>query len=212
MSLNKLKAKYESSPKFVVTQTKQHTLPIWSYDLQSLVDLDAIEEHIVSQRQNFNYDKSWQEAGGILHNWHSELFPRDANTNVALEKLFEITTQKVSNIWGTTNIYQHHYSFVLFQYLFAIYNKNDFIEWHDHGITEFGAAFYVKVPENSSNIIFEDDKQNLEITVKPGMLIVFPGNARHKTDPSQHEGDRIIITMNFWKDKLIPKPVIGGYT
>lgn len=207
MSLNKLKEKYESSPKFLVTQTKQHTIPIWTYDLQSQVDHDAIADYIISQRNTFKYHDSWEEAGDILHNWHSSLLPRNKNKNPDLENLFDIATQKVYNLWGTTSIYQKNYSFVLLQYLLVIYNKNDYIDWHEHGVSEFSASYYARVPENSSNIIFENGTENLEIVVKPGMLVLFPGNAKHKTDPSQHEGDRIIVTMNFWKDKLVDKPV-----
>ena len=205
MVLNKLQEKYDAMPKFVIQQTKKFNIPIWTYDLQSYVDNDAIADYIVSQKHTLNYNTAWKDAGDILHNWHTNLIDRNDNTNPDLEKLFKIATQKVSKIWGYTDNYETMYSFLLEHYLLSIYNQNDYIDWHDHGISAYSASYYARVPANSSNIIFENEKQELEVEVKSGMLVLFPGNARHRTYPSQHQGDRIVVTMNFFKDRLINK-------
>jgi len=203
MFYNKLQAKIENNPQYFVQQVKQYKLPIWEYDLRPHVNNQGIVDYVLSKKHLLKYKENWEEAGDILHNWHSPMIPKSQNTNIDMAKLFDVATEKVSKIWGTTDKWQKSYDFVLLHYLLSIYNTDDFIAWHDHGVSEFSASYYAKVPENSAGIVFENGKNTLEINVKEGMLLIFPGNAIHKTNPSQHVGDRIVVTMNFWKDKIV---------
>jgi uncharacterized protein (TIGR02466 family) len=95
-----------------------------------------------------------------------------------------------------------------------IYKENDFQEYHLHAGFQFSAVYYVKVPENSSQIIFESpnppDMMPLPITLHshvtdqrvrydpvPGQVIVFRSNLKHCVPSHQGTNERISLAFNF---------------
>lgn len=199
----KLKSKVESFPYGNVKQSNLVTYPIWIYDFSDLVNNDKLLSCIFEHQTLMDYKHNWPESGNIFHCRHTPLLYPIENKNENLKELFLRAEQKVSEIWEQLGPYHKAYTFLLQQYLFSIYQKDEYIEWHAHGITELVGTYYAKVPAGSSNIIFLDaNHKEFEIKVKEGMCIFFPGKAVHKINPSQHEGERIIITMNFWFNYL----------
>lgn len=90
---------------------------------------------------------------------------------------------------------------------------------HNHGMMDIVMACYIKCPENSGNIMFRDPLEYhrsstysqsfinqdptcfwpyVEIPVKTNDIIVFPGWLWHKTQASNTEEDRYVMTIN-WK-------------
>jgi hypothetical protein len=62
------------------------------------------------------------------------------------------------------------------------------------------------VPKNSSPLCFKHDgpKDNSDcINVKTGNLVIFPGELLHYVPKSLHEGERISISMNLFKNSKI---------
>lgn len=203
---DKLKQKLEIVPKFEITQKKSSIQPIWNYDFTNLVDNEEILSCINENKNNLQYNNDWLKEGAVLHAKNSGILLRHQNQDLQLEKLFKQAEQKAEKIWHKLSEWHSAYTFLLQQYLFTIYSTNQYIDWHDHGITDLVATYYVKVPKKSSNIIFlEDDRKEFQIEVKEGMCLFFPGSAIHKINPSKHEGERIIVTMNFWRDSLRPE-------
>ena len=95
-----------------------------------------------------------------------------------------------------------------------IYQQNDFQEFHHHAGHQFSAVYYVKVPVNSSEIIFETplapDMRPLPIaihsfitdtrakySVEEGQVIIFRSNLRHCVPNHQGTEERISLAFNF---------------
>ena len=89
---------------------------------------------------------------------------------------------------------------------FIINNKNDYNKKHTHPGSFFSGAYYVKVPEKGSRIIFEDPLKvrkhecmslsGYEINVQEGMFILFPSWLEHKVPVNNDENKRIVISFN----------------
>lgn len=95
-----------------------------------------------------------------------------------------------------------------------IYQQNDFQEYHYHAGFHFSAVYYVKVPENSSEIIFESPlppdmdpipvnlhshltDQRTRYHVTAGDIVVFRSNLRHCVPAHQGTDERISLAFNF---------------
>jgi uncharacterized protein (TIGR02466 family) len=95
-----------------------------------------------------------------------------------------------------------------------VYRQNDFQEFHHHAGHQFSAVYYVKVPADSSQIVFETplapDMKPLPISlhsfvtdtrakysVEEGQVIVFRSNLRHCVPSHQGTQERISLAFNF---------------
>ena len=95
-----------------------------------------------------------------------------------------------------------------------VYKQNDFQEFHHHAGHHFSAVYYVKVPKNSSDIIFESplppDMKPLPISLfspitdqrarysaVEGNCIIFRSNIRHCVPAHHGDEDRISLAFNF---------------
>ena len=90
--------------------------------------------------------------------------------------------------------------------------KNDWNVIHQHGHYQLSGTYYVKVPEDSGQIVFRDPRPsaigNLFMVnrfdkgefrkVKPieGLLILFPSYLDHFVEPSNADEDRISISFD----------------
>ena len=86
---------------------------------------------------------------------------------------------------------------------------------HIHSNNFISAAYYVKAPENSGDIVFHDPRsanviktpiiniQNklnsntFNITPKEGLLVLFPSYLHHSVNMNKSSGDRIVISFNI---------------
>jgi len=89
------------------------------------------------------------------------------------------------------------------------YNKS-----HQHNNSFISGVYYLKVPNNSGNIFFEDTRNlwcllqasytendtfnSMEVEYKPieGMLILFPSYLSHRVDINNSDEDRISVSFN----------------
>jgi uncharacterized protein (TIGR02466 family) len=95
-----------------------------------------------------------------------------------------------------------------------VYKQNDFQEFHHHAGHQFSAVYYIKVPADSSQIVFETplapDMKPLPISlhsfvtdtrakysVEEGQVIVFRSNLRHCVPSHQGTQERISLAFNF---------------
>lgn len=203
----KLKQKLELSPKYTITQTKEFTFPVYEIDLSNEVDCDQISESCKKFRQTYKHTGADYEGKQALKTWVSNYLNPESFSWPELDPLFESTNKRISKLWGSVT-YQDWYTYCLDQYWIGVYERDDYAAFHTHGSSEFSTVFYVEVPKNSSPIVFENTSGNLEIPIKQGMLLIFPGNASHGVYKSQHEGQRIIISSNYIKKSLIENRVI----
>ena len=94
-----------------------------------------------------------------------------------------------------------------------INGKNSYNYTHEHPFSALSGCFYIDVPENSGNIVFENMhslKRHYPIntfnsplfyentTYKPdvGSLIIFPSWINHKVETNNSDNDRISIAFN----------------
>lgn len=91
----------------------------------------------------------------------------------------------------------------------------DYQEFHSHALSHFSIAYYVKVPENSGEIIFRSPRcqqdmfplpvsgnniNNItEYPIKPknNMLLIFRSYFEHMVEKNQSFSDRVSISGNF---------------
>jgi len=68
---------------------------------------------------------------------------------------------------------------------------------HDDDDELLSGAYYIKVPENSGNLIITTNKNKKEITPKEGQLILFKADCQHEVTKNNSQQDRLSIGMNF---------------
>ena len=87
--------------------------------------------------------------------------------------------------------------------------KGDWNIYHDHMGVDLSGVYYVKVPENSGEIMFKDPRKgssgernvvqmplNLPLMPKEGVLLMFPPFLEHMVSPSKSDEERISIAYN----------------
>lgn len=98
------------------------------------------------------------------------------------------------------------------------YEKDSFIDLHNHSPVNITVSFYLSKPKDSGNIVFEHPLETLlkhqpialdnvnnyhnwfqkEVEVNEGDVVMFPGWLRHKTTPSNSSQSRIILGANIY--------------
>ena len=82
---------------------------------------------------------------------------------------------------------------------------------HMHNMTPLVVSCYLKCPEKSGNIEFRDpleyhkfglpyEPQDFlwnEVKVQTNDVIIFPGWLKHRTQASQSDDDRVVLTLNY---------------
>lgn len=69
---------------------------------------------------------------------------------------------------------------------------------HDDNDEMLSAAYYVKVPQNSGNLVlFNNKKDKKIITPQEGQLILFNADCLHEVTTNNSEQNRLSIGMNF---------------
>ena len=93
--------------------------------------------------------------------------------------------------------------------------RGGYTEEHVHPLVNFVVTAYLKVPENSGNILIRDPffemrsmeplvadrNQWKEIVLKDNDVLIFPGWLPHKTQVSETDERRVVLTMNVIVDR-----------
>jgi len=169
------------------------------------VDLKQLEDYCY-QLESLSKGREKSNVGG----WQSEdLNQSDPIINslakqliLSASPLIEYSQFKgnigISNIW--ININRKH-----------CYNRT-----HNHPNSLISGTFYIKVPENSGNIIFENPNECLRYCLtpelkgyneinsidwtykpQPGTVLYFPGYLKHFVEPNNTTEDRISLAFNI---------------
>ena len=197
------KLKLESDPKYTVTQTFIKSLPIWVFDLSTEINSDFIADLVLSYKQNSNDRKYW-EASSVLSSWSSDPLSSENNTLPELNNFLKIINSKLKIVHEQNYNYSKTYkNYKLDHYWFVVYESNDYGKLHNHGIAEMSAVYYARTPDNFAVLSFTDNDKTLDIPVKEGILVVFPGETYHSVPATVHDRERIVVSMNFAKGDLI---------
>lgn len=89
---------------------------------------------------------------------------------------------------------------------------------HSHPNNFLSAVYYVKAPEGSDRIVFHDPRlqahvigpkiknmslkhaSNVNISIMPGRMVIFPAWLRHSVNPNESHGIRLSIALNLMFD------------
>ena len=156
------------------------------------------------------------DVGG--KNWIGKPYNTCGTFNIVEDPAFSDVIKEI-NAWvhfyaSRLGIDTSRHKFVSKEGWLNIYHENDFQEFHHHAGHQFSVVYYVKVPENSSNIIFESplppDMNPLPITlrthitdtrayynVQEGQIIIFRSNLRHCVPNHKGSDERISLAFNY---------------
>jgi len=160
-------------------------------------------------------EKSYPSGGS---NWlaapYNTCGTYDISKDESFENIINIVTNKVNFLAENLGVNTEENKFKCKEGWLNIYKSNQFQEFHYHAGFKFSAVYYVKVPNNSSGIVFESplgpdmnplpttrysnitDKQ-ARYSVCEGQLLVFRSYLRHCVPPHTIEEERVSIAFNF---------------
>ncbi len=70
---------------------------------------------------------------------------------------------------------------------------------HDEADEIYSAAYYVKVPENSGDLIITENKKDITIPPKEGSLVLFPPYLAHQVTINNSTSARLSVGINIGK-------------
>lgn len=139
---------------------------------------------------------------------------------IDIEDLIDFVSDSVKQYWKELNYIDAsvkvHHSWA------NIYPPGSYIDNHNHSPAPLTASFYLKKPEDSGNIVFENpistllryqpykglsDSENYAsafdtvVEVNEGELVIFPGWLMHKTEINNAQDNRIIIGFDIAYEK-----------
>lgn len=193
-NLKKLKQKTELIPT-EIEQNKIIKCPIFTFDLNEEINADEIVE-ICHYYKTDEYKERHKQA---VYAWRSDYQSTSTGSMPKFQKLLDVVEKKINPIWKLP------YTYKIDHFWFAIYNKGDSSQEHDHGIVDLACVYFAATPENSAPLVLPSINNEFSITPKTGMLVVFPGNCIHYVPRSTHQGERIIVAMNIMRDKIIKR-------
>ena len=82
----------------------------------------------------------------------------------------------------------------------VLYNKGDYIDFHNHAPSLYSFVYFVNSPKGSSPLIF--DTSGYKIKAEVGKVVIFESRLNHKVLPNKCNG-RCIISGNFIYNKNV---------
>jgi len=186
---------------------KQYNLfptPLWHVNLNDVAYNEKLKNFILEKSKikqtvfKTNIDGGWQSDNlldeDIFKNLKTQIsdYLKNLNLNIKETKYF--------NLWCNVNY------------------KNSWNVIHNHGYFHFAIVYYVKMPENSGKLVLRDPRAGftahwgtkyadyihklydqtmiIELNLKEGDLIIFPGFLDHFVKPSAVDEERISIALD----------------
>jgi len=165
------------------------------------------------------------ESDGVVKSnvagWQSDILTKP---NLEISKLVGIINSQLYNLREEFGI-KDEFSFQLNNLWININSKFSFNRPHVHPGSVVSGVYYVSVPKNSGNIVFnhpsrtqqyhiQDDaikvstdinSSTWHITPDAGLLILFPSWLEHYVEPNNNEDERISIAFNAHIEKNYEK-------
>lgn len=82
-------------------------------------------------------------------------------------------------------------------YWFQQYEKGDYHGWHGHFGCMFSSVYYVDLPDGTAKTTFKVLDKEFQVDVKEGEILTFPSCFLHCSKPSQSDGVKTVIVVNF---------------
>jgi hypothetical protein len=190
----KLTAKVtEPSDKHILYRVKkEHTFPIYIYDLTMLNPDDYVQ-------LAYEYKEKFPTSRvSTIRGWHTDFETHKNEDDPRLDKLISIIekkTEEIVNVGFNTNVKAK-----VFNVWYNILNKGDKIVLHHHlpadtpFCDQYSAVYYPKTTDEMSPIVFEN---SLKIVPKTNSLMIFPSHITHHVASLETTSDRISIAANM---------------
>lgn len=205
-----------------MSQIIEHNLFVTSCYVTYLNDIDnlKITDQALHHEKNSSSNKRSNKGG-----YQTEpIFEHKADCPEVL-KLFQTAigpaAQKISNLWNLNK------EMDTFSYWYNVNRRYNYNTPHIHPHSFISGVYYVKVPTNSGNIIFDRAQSEIDrlqfqqthiqstgvrsdnnrintehwFVPKEGMLIMFPGHLSHSVDQNltrDQDDTRISLSFNFF--------------
>ena len=199
------------------------SLPIYKTNLfESDIDFDSIRKCVENEFKSVNVNVSLEKNGGVS----TYATNRQLHTNPEFKKLNELILHHVNLYWKVLDINDGLHP-EIDECWSNLHCKGSFTDLHSHSMHPIVVSFYLSAPPDSGNIIFVnpmeyaithipynfpvDSKINTTVYVESGDVCLFPGWLRHKTEESNSDENRIVITFNIrysgvYLDSQVPYP------
>jgi len=80
--------------------------------------------------------------------------------------------------------------------------SNEEVLPHDHWPAVYSCSYYITAPEGAPGISFPEveTKEGLGVikNIKPGLLLIFPGNMKHSVEKKEFVGERYVVSSNAY--------------
>jgi uncharacterized protein (TIGR02466 family) len=195
-----------------------------TYIFKSFITTELLSSIDNSELMNYAYSLKSESNGVVKSNvngWQSDILTKP---NLQITKLVDIIN---SRLYGLRDEYgiRDEFNFQINNLWININAKLSFNRPHVHPESAISGVYYVSVPKNSGNIVFNHPSRTQQyhirpdaikitndinsstwhITPDPGLLIVFPSWLEHYVEPNNNEDDRISIAFNAHIEKNYEK-------
>jgi uncharacterized protein (TIGR02466 family) len=178
-----------------------------------------VVENILTSSENLildnNIDRISRNIKNQSNNWNCNTITSINSYDLindtvfsSIKNLVEMYVMEYSDILGSSEIYRCK------EMWFNINYRDSFQEYHCHPGSTISAVYYISVPPESGNIVFENpaepdmlplkncnnNKYNfktVKYSPKQGMLLIFRSYLRHMVSIGTNEKPRISIAFNF---------------
>ena len=77
------------------------------------------------------------------------------------------------------------------------YYKGDYHSWHTHGACSFSCVYYVDLNKHNPKTSFRINKNEFDIEINEGDVLIFPGFLEHTSKENISDGVKTIISFNL---------------
>tara|TARA_B100000427_G_scaffold305165_1_gene290969 strand:+ start:747 stop:1340 length:594 start_codon:yes stop_codon:yes gene_type:complete len=165
-------------------------------------DVSKMDRAIIISDLEKNYDKC-VNSHKIKNRWENQFL--DIQFIPKVETIFTGAANFINkNKLGSVIVPHSGMGFFTDEFWFNIMKPGDSTGWHDHKEKAcMSGVFYLKVPENSGNLIFRVKKNQkwLYLNEEPdeGKMVLFPSNLEHAAEVNSSNEVRISIAFNLYK-------------
>lgn len=201
------------------------SLPIYKTNLfDSDINFEAIRNCVEEEFKSVNVNVGLEKNGGVsTYGTNRKLY-----LHPEFQKLNQLILYHVQLYWKVLDINDGLHP-EIDECWSNKHVKGSFTELHSHSMHPIVVSFYLAAPHDSGNIVFVnpmeyaithipynypvEDKINTSIHISSGDIVLFPGWLRHKTEESNSNEERIVITFNIrysglYLDSQVPYPNI----
>ena len=89
------------------------------------------------------------------------------------------------------------------EFWFNAASKGESTDTHNHiNKAAVSGVFYLQAPQNSANLFFKEDKEEMEVKAETNKLILFPAELDHYVPENKSNKKRISIAFNLYRFPL----------